>query len=323
MKQEVAAQQGASDQVGALSRPDAASVFPPETEIKSFDALSHLDQFEAEFPEQMKLFRLVGIHPVDHVAPVNPYTQKASDESYSNIGEHCIAVAYCARKIASLLQAGGVLSAEEVRGITERALVHDLNKPFEIMRREAKKAQLLDEVYSVSAYEELKPLLTKAGISEEVSEYLVQAGSETGHNSLRAFIVAGPNGIEGLVSGMLAEKIVHLSDDMTFTSRPADGHHPVSVFLTCRDRMLESRSAEIYPSLCTRGLGVDSVGSIVPILDLNEVKDGHSVLGTYAELQPLVANLIAREVQLFLDPENRELPENFVRRMVNSTGNDQ
>ena len=64
-----------------------------------------------------------------------------------------------------------------------------------------------------------------------LAEYLVQAGTETGHNSLRDFIVVNDAGYAGIVNGRVAEKIVHVADDMTFTSMPRRlDDKPVTLF---------------------------------------------------------------------------------------------
>jgi hypothetical protein len=294
------------------------SLYFTDTEVKLFDPLSQLDRFEKEFPQQMKLFRLVGIHPTESSNPINPYTKETSTENFSNIGEHCIAVAHCASKLAAVLVQQGLISDEDARWITERALVHDLNKPFEIMRRDAQKAGLAEDVYSVTAYEKLKPLLDEAGISPDLSEYLIKAGAETGHNSLKTFIVAGPDGYEGLVSGMVAQKIVHLADDMTFTNNPKDGQRPITAFMTCWERMLASQFIEKYPFLWAEGLVASDSGAITGVRDLRQIPEGQKEIGNYAELQVRVANSIARELQLLVAPSSPEKPESFIRRVVNA-----
>lgn len=288
-----------------------------ETEVKRFDPLSLLARFQRDFPKQMEVFRLVGIDPTQSTPPVNPYTQQPFTESFSNIGEHCIAVAHCASKIVAALVQRGIMRDEDARGIAERALVHDLNKPFEIMRRDAQKVGLAEDVYSVSAYAKLEPLLKQAGISSELSEYIVKAGTETGHNSLSTFIVAGPNGYEGLKSGMLAEKIVHLADDMTFTNNPKEGQRPITAFMTCWERMLMLQFVEKYPFLWTEGLVLTAEGMITAVKDLTRIPEGHLSIGNYASLQVRVANSIAKELQILLNPKNTDNPDSFIRSVVN------
>ncbi|NMC62439.1 MAG: hypothetical protein GYA55_04655 [SAR324 cluster bacterium] len=104
--------------------------------------------------------------------------------------------------------------------ICERALVHDLNKLVVTIRKNAKGACLGEDVYSISAYEKLKTLFIEAGISESFAEFMTEAGSKTGHNSLEDFIEIGLDDYRGLVHGKIAGKRVHLEDDMTFTNNP-------------------------------------------------------------------------------------------------------
>lgn len=288
-----------------------------DTSIKRFHPLVHLSEFEDKFPDQMTLFGLIGMHPRENKPLINPYTQEPVTESFTNIGEHCISVAYCASRIASVMHETGLISNRDRNWICERALVHDLNKPFEIMRKWASKAGLADDVYSVSAYEKLRPLLIEAGVSEALTEYLVRAGSETGHNSLKDFIIIGPDGYQGLVAGKVAEKIVHLADDMTFTNNPKEGQASITCFLTPWERMLASQFIEKYPFLWEEGLALDGEGSIVAVSNVNSLQEGQRLIGNYAQLQVQVANSIARELQLFIDPSSQERPENFVRRIVN------
>jgi hypothetical protein len=286
--------------------------FHPHIASQPFDPLTQLARFEQEFPAQMKLFRFVGIHPTETVHPMNPYTKEISSESFSNIGEHCIAVAHCASVIAHALVVRGILTEDDARLITERALVHDLNKPFEIMRRNAQKNGFTEDVYSISAYEKLQPLLIETGIEASLSEYLVNAGAETGHNSLRMFIKAGPNGYDGLAQGMIAEKIVHLADDMTFTNHPKEGQSAVTVYMTCDERMIASHFHEKYPFLWSEGLVARQGGEILPVKDLSTIDEGLKVIGSYADLQVKVANAIARELQLLLEPESTEEAKDYI-----------
>lgn len=299
----------------AALRGEPEQAFFTDTEVKIFNPLLHLEEFEGRFPKELALFRAVGIHPQVLANIINPYTLKPATESFSNIGEHCLAVGYCASKIAQALCSAGLIDEAARDWVTSRALVHDLTKPYEIMRRSAKE---LGDVYSVTAYDKLRPLLIDIGVAEEMAEYLMVAGRETGHNSLKDFIVCGPNGFDRLVPGKLAEKVVHLADDMTFTSTPKGYDKPITAFLTCWERMLASQFLEKYPFLWTEGLGRSEDGALKPIKDLSLEQAGVKVVGTYAELQVRVANAIARQIQLLLEPSNKLPPENFVRTLLNA-----
>ncbi len=219
----------------------------------------------------------------------------------------------------ALVQAGTVQEVEATAAI-ERALVHDLTKPYEIMRRDAKRAGLAEDVYTVSAYQQLRPLLVQIGVSEQLAQYLTEAGTETGHNSLKSLIVLDDSRIGSLVAGKVAEKVVHLADDMTFTSTPKRADDvAVTMFLTPWERMLASGFIEKYPWLWKEGLGVQEAGEIVALADIRQPNPGVSVIGDYAALQVKVAQLIARELQFRIDPSSNQVPEQFIKDLVNNS----
>lgn len=282
-----------------------------------FDPHQQIQNYEKKFPSEMALLRVVGIHPLSNGAVINPYTNQMTTENYQNIGEHCISVAYCAEKIAQALQQKGLLTESDVELITARALVHDLNKPFEIMRRDAARSGLVTEdVYSVTAYDQVAQFMQACGASSDIVEYLKTAGSETGHNSLKMFIVPGEHGIERLVDGKLAEKIVHLADDMTFTNIPDGRESTVTSFLTCWERMLAAQFFVRYPFLWSEGLTSDSSGTITAVRDIKNLEQGHQLVGSYAALQKDVARRIAEEIQTLIDPQSGGNAEEFLKALV-------
>jgi hypothetical protein len=283
-----------------------------------FDPLTVLADFERQFPKQLALFNSVGIHPRSSESVFNPYSREEEQSSYKNIGEHCLAVAHCAGILAQALLRAGHLNCNDASQIVQRALVHDINKPYEIMRKNYKSSGVVDaEVYSQSAYQQLEPLLKASGISNQIAQYLVNAGTETGHNSLRTFIDLQEDNTYKLKPGMLAEKIVHLADDMTWTSNPTAGR-PVTLFLKAWDRMLAAGFIEKYPWLWHKGLAVDAEKSITEVADVQLAPQDHSILGSYAHLQVNVAFMIARELQVLIDPTSTMHPEEFITQLINS-----
>ncbi|MCB0334261.1 MAG: hypothetical protein KDD55_12220 [Bdellovibrionales bacterium] len=301
--------------------PEALHLGSPQQEenditLQLFSPKDVLEDFEARFPKVFELFARVGIHPTKALPVMNPYTGEIETEDFTNIGEHCVAVAYAASKIMEALVQADVVEQSDADYVIERALVHDLNKPYEIMRRKAMGPDVPKEVYSESAYEKLEPLLLEMGISEEMVAYLVTAGKETGHNSLKDFIALGEGGVTGIVEGRIAEKVVHLADDMTFTSTPTkEGQEPVTAFLTPKERIYASGFIEKYLWMWKEGLGVDESGTICEVADVNSPEDGITPLGNYANLQVQVAQAIARELMLNLGVTNRN-PAIFIRDLI-------
>lgn len=287
-----------------------------DTSIQHVDIGPHITRFEREFPQELVLLREVGIHPLLSKQAFDPYRGELSTKNFSNIGEHCIAVALAAERIALRLAEAGMLSTDEIHSVVGRALVHDLNKPYEIMRRDAQKGGSPEDIYSVSAYQALIPHLQSSGASPELVEYMKHAGSETGHTSLAQFLSVGPDGIQGLIPDSLVLKIVHLADDITFTSSPPEGVPSVTSFLTPWERMLASHFIEKYPFLWSEGLGLNETGSFVSIRDVKQPVEGTRLLGSYADLQVLVSHLISRELKLYLDPAAPESPEEFIKKTV-------
>lgn len=301
--------------------PHGASTFPSAQrssagEIKRIEPLDLIADFEARFPQIFELFKTVGIHPLNPAAIIDPYTMQPVSESFANVGEHCVAVAHCASQIAGALERAGIVSAAERDKIIERALVHDLSKPYEILRRNAQRGGAAIEVYSVSAYEKLHPHLLQLGFPEELATYLVNAGKETGHNSIKD-LIAVKNGAIELRDGILSEMIIHLADDMTFTDAPPAGQRPFSAFLTPWERILASNFIAKYPWLWQKGLGSDAQGALSEVADVQNPPSGISILGHYANLQVRCGDLICRKIQELIDPASTQDASLFVKELVN------
>lgn len=292
-------------------------MYPSSEGLNVFRPQQFLEWIERKFTSQMLLMKLVGIHPDSQESIMNPYTRKVSAQSFSNIGEHCIAVAYCATKIAQRLEHCGALSPQQVDTIIERALIHDLTKPYEIMRRDAQREGMKEDAYSTSAYEQLLPKLKEIGVTDEISQYLVNAGKETGHNSIAQFLEVGAGGELKLIRGAIVEKVVHLADDMTCSAIPARGSEPVTTFLSCAERMEASQFVSRYPFLWKEGLSVNSRGEIRHVQKIDIQTQGELVLGSYAALQVRLAGLIAKEIQSRIAPNYRGDPELYITNMVN------
>lgn len=129
---------------------------------KPVDFNKALPDFESSFPMEMTILRLGRVYPRErNEGIVNPYTGKLDTEYFGNIGEHCLAVALCAKIIAD-----NVLGKNhpQKQPIIARALVHDSTKRFEIMRRKAVRSGVINDAYSPKAYDTIRPLLEKQGI---------------------------------------------------------------------------------------------------------------------------------------------------------------
>ncbi len=286
-------------------------------EAKPFDPLTRLEDFSKRFPSAIQLLRIGGVHPTEDTKMDNPYTGKPHDEVFTNVGEHCFAVASLASTLAFTLHEVGAMSIEKAELTTNRAIIHDANKRFEIMRRNALREGVIEEAYTPKAYETIRPILQDQGINQELIDYMAKAGKETGHLSLKDFLVQ-PNGIPSLVPDRMVDKIIHLADDMTSTSIPEAGERPLTVYLTPWERMVASEFPTRYPFLWKEGLAFDEAGEVVSVQDIATADRKLRWIRPYALWQPYVSNEICREIQSIIDPKSKQKPEYFVKELVNN-----
>lgn len=284
-----------------------------------FDSNVLLSELESRFSRVFHLFEQVGIHPQRPNLVYNPYTDSFSTKLFTNIGEHCIAVAYAASKIMNALVVSGVASRNDLNQVIERALIHDLSKPYEIMQRDALGRGFVCELHSANAHNHLRAILQKIGFNTDDANYMVTAGSETGHDSLKDFIICAGQRSTDLVSGRIVEKVVHLADDMTFTSIPSNDkiETTTTLFLTPGERISASRFAEQYPGLWREGLALTAEGKIVHVEEAGNCCPGLWALGNYASIQIKVARAIAQEFQQAIDPGSKLDPEQYLKQLIN------
>jgi len=149
---------------------------------RPFDPLSRYDEFEAKFPQVLRILEAGGVHPLNTPPLRSPYTGDIDSSSWTNTGEHNLAVMHVALQIAERFKNHGLLTDEDVLKIGERAGVHDSAKRYEKLRGIAAKAGKLEgSPYSASQYEALAEALRGTDIDPEVAGYLSHAGKETGH----------------------------------------------------------------------------------------------------------------------------------------------
>jgi hypothetical protein len=65
--------------------------------------MSLATEFQEKYPETMKILDITGVSPFGSRKMINPYTNESDLEDFSNVGRHCVAVAYAASKIADAL----------------------------------------------------------------------------------------------------------------------------------------------------------------------------------------------------------------------------
>lgn len=283
---------------------------------KPVDFNKQLPDFESRFPLEMSMLRLGGVYPKErNKETVNPYTGEIDTDYYGNIGEHCLAVALCTEIITD-----NVLGKDhpQKRAIVSRALVHDSTKRFEIMRGKAMAAGIIDDAYSQKAYDTIKPLLEKKGIALDIIEYMVKAGSETGHISFPDFLELR-DGVPVLkTENNLAEMIVHHADDMTYTPIVQTGETANTHFLTVSERMEASNFPKRYLFLYKEGLGFDGNGKPIFVKDILQENPGISHIKSYAEWQVWIAQGISKHLVGLISPKVLgKDPQQYLKQLVN------
>jgi hypothetical protein len=279
---------------------------------------------------EMGILRLGEVYPgQSRTTEINPYTQKpdlgldGQVEYYGNIGEHCIAVAFCADVLGRNVLGQDNSTRDK---ITSRALVHDASKAYEIMRKKAVREGAIVEAYSPKAYDTIKPLLEEKQVARDIIEYMANAGSETGHNSMSGFVAISPEGEPVLdTNRSLADMIVHLADDMTFTPIVNAGEKAPTSYLTVEERMEASDFPNRYAFLYQEGFGFDKEGKPVNVNDVTQADPELNHVRTYADWQVWVADSIATHLAAEIG-EQQGTPINippedsgkYLKRLVNS-----
>lgn len=283
-----------------------------------FDSNALLPELESRFPRIFRIFEQVGIHPKRSHIVYNPYTSSFSTGLFTNIGDHCIAVAYAAAKLMGTLIESDVTSRNDLDYAIERALLHDITKPYEIMLRDAQLSGFVFGLRSTNADNQLQLIMQKMGFKADDMNYILTAGSETGHDSLKDFLVINGHNID-LVNDRFVEKVVHLADDMTYTSIPPNdkAETATTLFLTPEERMSASRFSEQYPWLWKSGLACTAGGKIVHVEDTSNCQPELRSLGDYAFLQIKVARAIAREFQRATDPNSDLDSGQYIKQLIN------
>ncbi len=289
---------------------------PSSPSAKPVDFEHLISEYIARFPKEMEILEIGGVFPGKKAEPIeNPYTGETETLYFGNTGEHCVAVARC-----SEILAGKILGVDnpQTKKIVARALVHDSAKRYEILRSKALKEGKIDDAYSPSAYETIRPILKNEGVPQDIIESMVHAGQETGHNSFASFVESKDGKTALKTDNNLAEMIVHLADDMTYSPIVEEGEKVETLFLTTEERMKASNFPERYPFLYKEGFGFDQNGNVVFIKDIAEKYSDLIDVRTYADWQVWLAEQIsAHLVSLMPVSERVENPQKYLKQLVN------
>jgi hypothetical protein len=202
---------------------------------------------------------------------------------HPHIGNHVVTVATVAVAIGKYLR----LDKSTMEEIARFALLHDGNKLADMLNQRAGELQIDLGRYGIAPGHEVLGLIAGSGLELSKAAQICEAGGYTGHSSLLRFLEIAPNGKVRLKPGMLVEKIVHLSDDMTSET----------TVLTTGERMVASKFAEKYEYLWKTGIGIIQTGNGAELVECSvPPKNGVQLVGMYADLQPLASSAICAEL---------------------------
>lgn len=280
-----------------------------KSSVSLVQLMSLATEFQEKFPEAMNILDITGVSPFGSKEMVNPYTKESDLEDFSNVGRHCVAVAYAASKIADTL---GV-SNDERRKIISSAILHDGDKRIEVMRKKAKKAWVEVDVYGEEWYKTIETIFSDEGLDPQVFATIQSMGGVTGHNSLKKFLIIKDGKLQLNPERTLTEMIVHIADDMTYSAPGEDGE--VTQYVSFEKRAELSKFAEKYGFLWQEGFGVSEENGIQEVKDVDQNR-GDTVKHFY-DWQKVVFEMICDHIQKQVDPMNSRDSVEFVVWMVN------
>ena len=280
-----------------------------KSSVSLVQLMSLATEFQEKFPEAMNILDITWVSPFGSKEMINPYTKESDLEDFSNVGRHCVAVAYAASKIADAL---GV-SDEERRKIISSAILHDGDKRIEVMRKKAKKAWVEVDVYWEEWYKTIETIFSDEGLDPQVFSTIQSMGGVTGHNSLKKFLIIKDGKLQLNPERTLTEMIVHIADDMTYSASGEDGE--VTQYVSFEKRAELSKFAEKYGFLWQEGFGVSEENGIQEIKDVAQNR-GDTVRHFY-DWQKVVFQMICDHIQEQVDPMNPQNSVEFIVWMVN------
>lgn len=267
-------------------------------------------EFQEKFPEAMNILDITGVSPFGSKEMVNPYTKESDIEDFSNVGRHCVAVAYAASKIADALGA----SNDERRKIISSAILHDGDKRIEVMRKKAKKAWVEVDVYGEEWYKTIETIFSDEGLDPQVFATIQSMGGVTGHNSLKKFLIIKDGKLQLNPERTLTEMIVHIADDMTYSAPGEDGE--VTQYVSFEKRAELSKFAEKYGFLWQEGFGVSEENGIQEVKDVAQNR-GDTVKHFY-DWQKVVFEMVCDHIQKQVDPMNSRDSVEFLLGIINN-----
>lgn len=225
--------------------------------------------FEEIFKESRDIFKVLGTHPESKLCTIaNPWGDQLN-ESFANVGLHCAGVALVALAISTQLHQHKIITNSERYKIVSKAFLHDVLKPFDVYLAKALRGDkiTLAEYYSPEIFEPVINILISAGIESGTANALVHnTGREVNVRECPdLYLRKDINGEVKLLPGNLTEKVILLSDNSCQTSFVADEER--WSLMLARSRLIVSDSDQRYPWASKAGIGFNSKGYPVTVLD--------------------------------------------------------
>lgn len=253
------------------------------------------------FPEELEILHAVGVAPGSGVRKfIDPFNGGDKTEDWSNVGSHCLAVAWCAAAVTAGHAQLGKIDKQIRRAAIKRALLHDALKPYEIFLCHAfNDGKIpLDDYYSPEIYHRLHDTLRRSGVEEKWIKTLVDDfGKEndvrTCFNNLLVIDSTGPARIE---PGLTPGKVVHFADNMTYSPVPERGNTGIAFFMTAAERFVAAENARRYPWAQHAGAGIDRQRKLIHVEDVAEPPAQVEAVLCYHDLLIWVSHEIAKEI---------------------------
>ncbi|MBX9809907.1 HD domain-containing protein, partial [Candidatus Gracilibacteria bacterium] len=261
-----------------------------------------------KYPDAMRILDITGVSPFGSREMMNPYTNEIDLEDFSNVGRHCVAVAYAASKIADALGVDKIQREE----IIKSAILHDGDKRLEVMRKKAKKSGNEVDVYGEEGYKTIESIFSDAGVDSGILTSIQTMGGMTGHNSLKKFLIMKDKKLQLNPERTISEMIVHIADDMTHSSFGIDGE--MTQYVSFEKRAALSKFSEKYGFLWQEGFGVSEEGGIQEFKDITELSS--ITIKHFYDWQNLVFDMICDHIQKLIDPLNSDKSVQFLLDII-------
>ena len=256
--------------------------------------------FERNFSDELEVFSKLGIALDSGKSKFyDPFRKLVIEDDFTNIGEHCLAVATCTLMLTRFLEKERKIDAVSANEAIRRALLHDAIKPWEIFLARALRDNVIskEKYYDEAVFLSVVDVLITLGISPEIANRLVtDYGSETDvRECFPFFLREAHNGKINLKSGSMPKKIVHLADNMTCSTMPSLESPSKHYFLTTWERMVAADADARYPWALKAGIAVNAKAEIFHTSDrLSLEKDSRALFHIHDALIAL-SSAIATE----------------------------